>query len=333
MDRVLAFRIHLHRLQLRRSERLRHVLLDVVRPANDVDLLAVQLAHDVAHARALHANARPYGIHVLVMRPHGQLRPVPGIARHAHDLHDAFGYLGNLQAKESAHKLGGGAAETHRGPSIGILLNLADYRLDRVAHAVVFGGDALLCRQQHLGLAHQHVEVAPDDRRDGAGHDLADASAERSEHVVVLGFAYLLHDHLAGGLRRDASETGRRHLDLDGVAFGGIGLEAARARHGNEARPGILVRDDQSVVDMELERLAVNGHAQVVCHAWIVARRLLNRLLYRTKHDLALNAALTLDVSHHRQQVIVHGHNLTPSCQKTEQPLGDSPNHRKETWK
>ena len=86
----------------------------------------------------------------------------------------------------------------------------------------------------------------------------------------------------------------------------------------DEARARLLVGDHHRVVDMERKGLAVNRDAQVVRHAWVAARRLLECLLDRHQHDFAVHAALALDEAHNRQQlVVVHGHNLQLlSCQK-----------------
>ena len=70
---------------------------------------------------------------------------------------------------------------------------------------------------------------------------------------------------------------------------------------------------------MDGESLAVDGHTEVVRHAGIPTRRLLNRLFDCDKHDSAVDAAFALDKGHNRQQIIIHGHDARSSLVKKQQ--------------
>ena len=68
----------------------------IVRPLDDVDLLAAQLLHDGLHARPAHADARADRIDVAVVRHDGDLRAAARLARRALHLDDALVDLRHL---------------------------------------------------------------------------------------------------------------------------------------------------------------------------------------------------------------------------------------------
>src|SRR4249919_1960799 len=74
-------------------------------PRDDVDLLAPELRHDHAHARAARPDARTDRVDALHVRLDRDLRPVPGLACDAADLHQAVRDLGNLELEERADEL------------------------------------------------------------------------------------------------------------------------------------------------------------------------------------------------------------------------------------
>ena len=78
-----------HALHLGRAERVGDERDRILRPLDDVDLLAAQLADDRLHARALHADARADRIDVALAREHRDLRAVAGLAHGAADHHGA----------------------------------------------------------------------------------------------------------------------------------------------------------------------------------------------------------------------------------------------------
>ena len=291
MHRVAAVGVHLHALELRRGERLRHVVLHVGVPAHDVDLLAVQLANDVAHARALQANAGAHGVHLLVQRAHRKLRAVARIARDAHDFNHAVGDFTDFKAEQGAHELGRGAAERH-GRTLRVRLH--------GLHAVHDGAD---------GVAHRVLELGVD--------------------VGLRNLADLAHDDLARGLRGDAPEARGRHLDLDLLAQLGVRLDATRARKGDEARALLIVGHHRRVVHVEGKVAPVDDHAQVLCNVGIVLGGLLDGFLNGGQYVFALHTALALDVGYNRRQFVVYGHLVAPILSKNNNPPSVIPlNHR-----
>ena len=319
VHRVRRDRVDLDGLELRRRERLRDVLADVLVPAHDVDLLARELVDDRPHAAAALPDARADWVDVLVGGPHRELRAEARVAAHAHDLDDSVRDLAHLEAEERLDELAAGAGEDHaRTVRLGVYAQ--DDGADGIADLVVLRRDALLRREDHLDLAHCHVGVAVGNRRNRAGDDVAHAVLVFGEGVGALGVADLLHDHLARGLRRDAPEPGGWHLDLDRVAFlhGIAVVGACRAGDGDEAGAGILVGRDERVEDVEREVLPVYDDAEVVGDVAVLPRGLADRLLDRLQHDFAADAALVLDVLDDCQQLTVHSHlfNLL-YCQKS----------------
>ena len=320
--RVVLVGINLHGFKLRRRERLGDVALHVFRPADDIDLLAVQLAYDIAHARTAQAHARAHGIDLLVHRAHRDLAAVARITRHRNELDHAIRDLGDLQTEERAHELARRAGERHGGAR-GVLLHVMDDGANRIAHGILLGGDALLRGKNHLRLADHHIKVAAVQPRHGTGDDLADAPLEIVERVRADGLAQLLHDHLARGLRGDASETRSRQLNLNSVALLLRGIETLGARHGNETCARILVGDDHRVIDMESDGFAVDDHAKVVRDTRIAACRLLDGLFNRHQDDFTVHAVLAFDVVHHRQQLVVRHFSLSFLSKIKTIPFGD----------
>jgi hypothetical protein len=75
---------------------------------------------------------------------------------------------------------------------------------------------------------------------------------------------------------------------------------------------------------VERKILAVDGHAQVVGHAGIPAGRLLDGLFNGAQNELAVNAALTLDIGHDRLQIVIHGYLFSLLfLSKIKKPHGD----------
>ncbi|MNY03182.1 hypothetical protein D3C86_1357880 [compost metagenome] len=95
----------------------------------------------------------------------------------------------------------------------------------------------MLAGQQRLGVVAQiddHAVAGSLLHR--AGDDLADALAIGIDHLGALGLADLLHDHLFGGLRRDATEFDGVDLFLDHVTQLGVSLLLLRLGEGQLGR-------------------------------------------------------------------------------------------------
>ncbi len=97
---------HLDPQRLGRRERVADELRRVVRPVDDVDLLAVQLAHHRAHPLAHRPDAGALGVHAGHRRADGDLGAVTGLTRDRGDLHGAVGDLRHLQREQLLHQAG-----------------------------------------------------------------------------------------------------------------------------------------------------------------------------------------------------------------------------------
>src|SRR6185312_2859044 len=183
-------------------QRVRDQLGSVVGPGNDVDLLAAQLGDDVAHARPLRADARADRVDRGLVGPDRDLRPVPGLARDAADLHDAVLDLGHLHLEQALQQAGVRAADNDLR-ALDASAYLGDVGLQTLTVAVRLGRHLLGLREQRLDLAEIQQRVATLGLLDDAGDDVALAAGELLVCHLALGVAELLEDHLLGRLRAD----------------------------------------------------------------------------------------------------------------------------------
>ena len=100
---------------------------------------------------------------------------------------------------------------------------------DAVAGTQIFLRDHLVARQQGLDAAGLDDGVAALHALDGAGDEMLLALEKVVEHLLALGVANLLQDHLLRGLGADAAEVDGLERLLDIVAELHVGqLLAAR---------------------------------------------------------------------------------------------------------
>ena len=179
----------------------------LVGPVDDVDLLAVQLVHHVAHPLAHRADARALGVHAGHVGHHRDLGAVTGLAGDAVDLDGAVGDLGDLEGEQLLDQVGVGAREHHLRAAHA--LADADHQaLDPGAVGVVLTGHPLPRRQQRLELAevdHHVVGVAA--LLDQPGDDVALLAGELTELPLVLGVAQALQHDLLRGRGGDPAEA------------------------------------------------------------------------------------------------------------------------------
>ena len=97
---LLLLVVDQHLAHAGRRERLGHEPGRLLVVRDDVDLLAAQLAHDHADARAARPDAGADRVHAVGVRDHGDLRAVAGLAGDAHDLDEAVGDLRHLQLEQ-----------------------------------------------------------------------------------------------------------------------------------------------------------------------------------------------------------------------------------------
>src|SRR4051812_41126032 len=208
----------------RRAQRGGDERRGVLRVVDDVDLLAVQLAHDVAHPLAHRPDAGALRVEPRHLGADGDLRAVPGLAGHGDDLHTAVGDLRDLQREELAHQVGVRARDGDLRAAEGAG-DRDDVGLDPGAVAVGLPRHLLGGREHRLDLAdvdhHDAARVAPLVGLDDAADDVAFLAGVLPEGLLVLGVAQPLDDDLLGRAGRDPAEVGGGVVPLaDGLAGG-----------------------------------------------------------------------------------------------------------------
>ena len=276
-------------------QRVDHERRHVLRPRDDVDLLALQLVDHRLHARAAHADAGADRIDRGVARDHRDLGARAGIAGHRLDLDDAVVDLRHFLREQLGHELRVRAREE----------NLRPARL--APHVVDIGADAVavpehLARQQlvapHHGFAAPEIgdHVAVLDALDDAADDVADAVLVFLVLAVALGLAHFLHDHLLGGLGRDAAEFERGQRVGDGVADLGGRIVPPRGLQLNLGRRVLHRFDHQHMARQpQLAGLGVDLGMHVGLRAVARARGLGDRVLHRGDDDRAVDRFLARD--------------------------------------
>src|SRR5579884_4005073 len=181
-------------------------------PRDDVDLLAAELGHDHADARAARPDAGADGVDALRVRLDRDLRAVAGLARDAPDLDEPVGDLRHLELEQRLDQLRVAAREDHLRP-LRARPDLGDHRLDPRALLVALAVDLLGARQERLDLAEvdEHV-VAVARLLDDPRHHLADAVDVLLVHHLPLGLPDPLEDHLLRRLGGDPAEVLRRDV-------------------------------------------------------------------------------------------------------------------------
>src|SRR6266851_4920483 len=166
--------VHQHLADLGRGQRIDDEVRGIVRPRDDVDLLALQLLHDGLYAAAAHADAGTDRIDRAVVAQHRDL---------------------------------GAAARAAR-----LFAHVEDVGAHPVVHAQRLARDGLVAADHAFGALQVDGDVAVVDPLDHARHDLADAILEFLVLPLALAFAHALGDDLLGGLGGNAAEIDRRQL-------------------------------------------------------------------------------------------------------------------------
>ena len=193
---------------LGRGQRGGDELGDVLAPADDVDLLAVQLLDDLLHAGAAGTDAGANGVNVGVLAPDSQLGAGTGLTGDGLDLDGAVVNFGHFQLKHALDQAGMGAADGHAGAAVG-RQHVNDIDLHGVALVEALTGD-LLVAGQHGGTALAQVEhdiaALMVNGNNGGGDQLMRAGLHLAALQVALALAQALTDHVLGGLGGDAAE-------------------------------------------------------------------------------------------------------------------------------
>ncbi len=276
-------------------ERVDHEVGRVRGPRNDVDLLALQLVDDRLHARAAHADAGADRIDRGVARDHRDLGARSGIAGDRPDLDDAVVDFRHFLREQLGHELRMRARQEDLRPAR-LAPHVVDEGADAVAVAEGLARQHLVAAHDRLAAAEIDHDVAVLDPLDDAVDDVADAILVFLILPVALGLAHLLHDHLLGGLRRDATVFERRQRFRDVVADlrGRIALLGVVDR--DLGRVVLDLIDDQHQArEPHLAGLRIDLGADFGLAAVARARRLLDRVLHGGDHDAAVDRLLASD--------------------------------------
>src|SRR4029079_6306869 len=104
----------------------------VLRPRDDVDLFALQLADDRLDAAAAHADAGADRVDAAVARDDRDLGAAAGIARHRLDLDDSVVNLRHFLREQFGHELRMGARQKDLRPAR-LLAHIVDVSADPLA--------------------------------------------------------------------------------------------------------------------------------------------------------------------------------------------------------
>ncbi len=293
---ALVLLVDLHVLDVGRAERFLDVAARLGLPADDVDLLAAELADDVLDTRAAHAHARADGVDPVVGRHDGDLGPMARLAREALDHNGALGDLGDLEAEELDDQLFGRARQDDLRAARA-LAHSNDHSADAAADRVALAVDLLLERQDGFGPADLDDEGAVAVAADDARGERADLVGELAEDDVLLSLAQFLDDDLARGLRSDAAEVLGGDLHLHHVAdLDGLVLRARLAEVDLLEPVGAGLDDAQVGEHLDLGRVGVDAHAEVVAGAEALLRGGDEGRLDRGDDRRTRDALLTLDI-------------------------------------
>ena len=187
---------------------------NILTPADDIDLLAVQLLHDLLHADAAGTDAGADGIDIGVLAPDGQLGAGTGLAGDGLDLNGAVIDLGNLQLKHTLDKAGMGAADGDAGAAVRCQ-NIHDIDLHGLTLGEGLAGD-LLIAGQHGGAAlaqiQHNVAALGVDGDNRGGDQLMCAGLHLAALQVALTLAQTLTDDMLCRLGGNAAKL----LGLEG---------------------------------------------------------------------------------------------------------------------
>src|SRR5215211_5399615 len=296
---------------------------------DDVDLLAAELGHDHADARAARADAGANRIDALRVRDDGDLRAIARLPRHAANLDETVGDLGHLELEQRLYQLRVAAREDHLRP-LHVRPHLGDDGLDPAALLVALAVHLLGARQQRLDAAEVDEDVVAVARLlDDAGHDLAEAVDVLVVLHRALGLADALQDDLLGRLRRNPSEVVRgdvRALDHRGIdvrpvdvevivvdervrALAVLGLEPLQLFDGALAclldQPLLDVRGQLDREDAEVAAVVeVDRRVPRSTRRLLVRRE--QRVLERLDERAALDPLLALDLAERFDDLLAH---------------------------
>ena len=172
--------VHHHLGDLGRGQRVDDEGRRVLRPRDDVDLLALQLADHRLDAAAAHADAGADRIDAAVARDDRDLGAAAGVARDRLDLDDAVVDFRHLLREQLGHELRMGARQEDLRAAR-LLAHVVDIGAHPLALAEALARQQLVAAQHRLGAAEIDDDIAEFDALDEAVDDLADAVLELVE--------------------------------------------------------------------------------------------------------------------------------------------------------
>ena len=196
----------LHLDNLCRGQSCGDELVDVLAPADDIDLFAAQLFHDLFHAGAMGADAGTDGVNIGVLAPHSHLGAGTSLTADGLYLHSAVIDFGHFQLKHALDQAGMGAADGHAGAALGCQ-NIDHINLDHLAFGKVFAGHLLVFGQNSAAaLAEIQHDVAALCIHSGNGAGLVCTGLHLAALQAALAFAQALADHMLCGLGGNAAK-------------------------------------------------------------------------------------------------------------------------------
>ena len=212
-------------------------------PINDVDLLAVQFVHDVAHALTQRSDARTLGIDALALGVDCNLGAVTGFAGHGDQLYGAISDLRDFQREEFANQSRVGARQGDLWAALS-LAHANNETLNTLTVDVLFAGDLFGRREQPFKAAevdHHIARVTPllDHPRD----HIAFATCPFAKRSLIVNIAQALHDDLAGRGGGNTAKTFRCVLKFRGE----FAFFCAFATHPDRNMTRLLINLDASM--------------------------------------------------------------------------------------
>ena len=178
----------------------------------------------------------------------------------------------------------------------GLLPDIVNKGAHSFALTEAFARQELVAAQHRLGPPEIDDDVAEFDSLHEPVDDLADPVLEFEELPLALGVADLLHNHLFCSLSGDAAKIDRRQRIGDEIADLGLGVQPLSVRQGYLR--GFIFDDIGHLPkpqQPDLPAVAVDFGADIVILAIFGAARLLNRLLHRLQHFVAVDPLVARD--------------------------------------
>src|SRR5881628_3007570 len=233
-------------------EGVRDVLLGLLVPLDDVDLLATELVDDRLHAQPALTDAGAARVDPRLAGADRDLGARSGLARDADDLHLTVVDLRHLELEQALHEILVRAADHDLRPAQRAA-HLDDHDLSVLADEVALVRRLIGARQDRFSLAELHDRGAGLEAADLAVDDVALAVGVLGEDLLALGLTQRLLDHLLGRLCTDAPQRGGGLLERDDVPELRVSLDALRGVE-KDLQLGILDLVDDRLQQVDPER-------------------------------------------------------------------------------